>query len=118
MLKSPRDYCRLINPVAGINALLYHLTLLQLVDSHLIHTLDLTRAIGQRSTAYAAGVEVLDLVEAIIQYVDRLQLLERRLLHGKPQSLDLRHSLDETPHILAVAHPLVRVVLLLEVGHE
>src|SRR5208283_2101496 len=104
--------------MAGIDALFYYLALLQLIDTYFIHTLDLARGVGQRSAAYTLCVEVLDLVEAVIQYVDWLQLLERRLLHGLPQSFNLRHSLDEAPHVLAVAHPFVGVVLLLEVGHE
>ncbi len=76
MAESPRNNsysCLLrIDVATWEGAHFYHLPLLYLVNTYLINTFDFPRTIGQRCTTYSTGVKVFNLVETIIQYVNRL----------------------------------------------
>ena len=53
-----------------------HLSLLDLVDPHGIDTLDIARAIGQRRAADVAGIQILDLIKAVLQDIRRFELFQ------------------------------------------
>src|SRR4030043_1545172 len=74
----------LVNVAKWPGAHFYNLPILYLLNTHLLHTLHIAWTKGQRRTSQATGVQVFDRVEAVLQHIDRRELIRRHLLHGQP----------------------------------
>ena len=84
----------LVQSARGIETHVDDLALLNLVDADFVHAFDLAGTIGDRRRAQSTRVEILDLVKAILQHVNRLEFICRGGEHRQPQCLGLDHGFE------------------------